>query len=137
MRFALILITFGVVLGTRSATAGPSQPPDPPAPDNGPPIACRLDAFDPEARRRHARLIDTLRTGIRGNRPLEEGQAFELEGGEASFLEAAEWITLERRCCPFLRFTLKWSGEGTPELHVTGPPEARDIILATFARDRT
>ena len=44
---------------------------------------------------------------------------------------ASEWIGLERQCCPFLSFELRWpSGEGGPSLRLSGPTGVKEFLKA-------
>ena len=53
-----------------------------------------------------------------------------------TLLTAAEWISLERRCCPFFGFTLEMERHGGPLwLRVTGPKGIKQFIRAEFGLD--
>jgi hypothetical protein len=78
------------------------------------PIACNLNALNREQRRRHQSLTAQLRAAVRETRELPDGYSFRLPSDEATFQMTAEWITLERRCCPFLAFGLEAGRENGP-----------------------
>jgi hypothetical protein len=78
------------------------------------PIACNLNAIDRERRRRHQSLTAQLRAAVQETRELPDGYSFRLPSDEATFQMTAEWITLERRCCPFLAFGLEAGRENGP-----------------------
>jgi len=86
------------------------------------PLVCRLDAFNPADRRRHDALVEELRALRRGARELSTGFLFRFPGDTATFRLLVEWLTLERRCCPFLDFELVEDAEFPDEaiLKVTG-----------------
>jgi hypothetical protein len=75
------------------------------------PLACVLAVFDAAERRRY----DTLRRElavVRGEaQELPDGFAFVYPGDPDLFLKISEWITLERRCCPFLSFSLRFDAD--------------------------
>jgi len=75
------------------------------------PLACDLGAFDAAERLRY----DTLRGELAGARvgaeELPDGFAFLYPGEPDLFRKLAEWIILERRCCPFLSFSLRFDAE--------------------------
>jgi hypothetical protein len=61
------------------------------------------------------------------------GYAFTLAGKTLSLTEAAEWIGLERRCCPFLTFGLSASGDRSDWLlTLTGPEGVKALFEAEF-----
>jgi hypothetical protein len=78
------------------------------------PIACHLNALDREQRRRHQSLTAQLRAAVQETRELPDGYSFRLPSDEATIQRTAEWITLERRCCPFIDFGLEAGREGGP-----------------------
>ena len=74
------------------------------------PIACNMDALGAEERERHGELVATLREA-KGVEAVEDGYVLSFPADGAVFQRLAEWVTLERRCCPFLRFELRLSEE--------------------------
>jgi hypothetical protein len=120
----LLVAALGLGLATAPAPRGGA-----PAPD----VACRLDVFTPKQRARHAQLLDELRAAVREVREGRDGWSFALGDAPEPFTKAAEWITLERRCCPFLAFRLETSAADGTWLTVSGPPAAKALIRAAFA----
>jgi hypothetical protein len=68
------------------------------------PIACNMSALDREQRRRHQSLTEQLHAATQERRELPDGYSFRLPSDEATIQLTAEWVTLERRCCPFIAF---------------------------------
>ena len=101
-----------------------------------PPITCTLDAFSAADRERYDELRSGLLSATIRVQSTRRGWAVELSGGERSFREAAEWITLERRCCGFMEFGLDWTPGGNPRVTLEGPPAVREIIAAEFGFER-
>jgi hypothetical protein len=55
-----------------------------------------------------------LRAAAQETRELPDGYSFRLPSDEATIQRTAEWITLERRCCPFIAFGLRvWQRFGS------------------------
>jgi len=95
-----------------------------------PPLACRMDALDRTQRDRQQVLIGTVRRIVLGVRDLPDGRALAFPADPATFLQLAEWISLERRCCPFLEFALEWKLDDSVWVRLTGPPGVKDFIAA-------
>lgn len=61
------------------------------------------------------------------DRVLPDGRAFRLPAGDYWHHKLAEWVSLERRCCPFLSFSLD-SGLEAVWLTVTAEGEGRRFL---------
>jgi hypothetical protein len=72
---------------------------------------CRLDALDTAERARYQELRKQLHAGVQEVKELPNGYAFRLSADSRTILLAAEWITFERRCCPFFNFALDIESE--------------------------
>ena len=82
---------------------------------------CRLDALDTAERARYQELRKQLHAGVQEVKELPNGYAFRLSADSSTILLAAEWITFERRCCPFFNFALDIESEKQSLwLNVTG-----------------
>jgi hypothetical protein len=55
-------------------------------------------------RDRHQQLIRMLREARVETKELPDGYEFQLRAEMVSLADLADWISLERRCCPFLEF---------------------------------
>jgi hypothetical protein len=75
------------------------------------PLACDLGAFDAAERRRYDVLRWELAEARRGTRELPDGFAFLYPGEPDLFAKISEWIMLERRCCLFLSFALRFDAD--------------------------
>jgi hypothetical protein len=85
------------------------------------PFMCKLGALDAKQRAQHQTLSRQLHEGIEEVKELPNGYAFRLPGETSTILSVAEWVTLERLCCPFFAFALEVEGEGKPLwLRMTG-----------------
>src|SRR5262245_16685778 len=97
------------------------------------PIACNLKALDSEQRRRHQSLTTQLRAAAQESRELPDGYSFRLPSDEATIQWIAEWITLERRCCPFLAFGLEAGRDKGPLwLSLTGREGVKPFLTIEF-----
>jgi hypothetical protein len=96
-------------------------------------LECRLDGFDVAEKARYASLRLALRAGTKDVRELEDGYAVRLDTDSTLFREAAEWITLERRCCPFLTLGLDWAVDDTVSLRLTGGPDVKTFLATALA----
>lgn len=93
-------------------------------------LACQLDAFTEEEGQRHAVLLEEMRSVVSERRELPDGYALRLPAEASTFVHAAEWITLEHRCCPFLDFALQVSEADGVWLHLTGPPGVKELLAS-------
>jgi hypothetical protein len=95
------------------------------------PLACRLDALGAIDRARHAVLLSELASSGPAVEELAEGFAFRFPSRPYLFLRVAEWIGLERECCPFLAIRLDVEhATRTLKVSVTGPAGAKELLRA-------
>ena len=91
------------------------------------PVACSLSG--PELRERQRTVIAELRGHVRQVTEHEDGYALDLSPSDEAIAAATAFIRLERRCCPFLRFTLTIEpGDAHVVLTLTGGPGVRDFL---------
>jgi hypothetical protein len=95
-------------------------------------IACRADALDRAQRRRQQELLQAVRTSALGLQELPDGYAVRLAADPAQFQLAAEWIALERRCCPFLEFALEWRQDDSVWVRLTGGAGVKEFLAETL-----
>jgi hypothetical protein len=95
-----------------------------------PPIACQLIALDTTERQRQKELLEIVRRKIRRVLELDDGFELELPSEPPSFMELAEWVSLERRCCAFARFAILADGDENVRVRLSGGPGARDVLIA-------
>ncbi len=94
------------------------------------PIACRLTALDQAQRARQKELLGIVRGKIRRTVELEGGFELELPSDPESFMQIAEWVNLERRCCAFAEFAILSAGDGPVLVRVGGGEGAREVLAA-------
>ena len=95
--------------------------------DHETPFACNLAAMTSEERERHRVLGEKLRGSVTEIRELPDGFMFRIP--EEAWTTAAEFVALERLCCPFLRFRLEWTAEQGPIwLSLTGAEGTKEFL---------
>ena len=98
------------------------------------PLACNLGAFSPAQLERHASLLARLSAEVVGTEELPDGFAFEFTSDPGLVADVAEWIALERSCCPFLKFDIALAPErGRLRLRLTGSGQVKEFLRAEFA----
>jgi hypothetical protein len=93
------------------------------------PLVCRLDALTAAERRRYAELTGELAASVRRVEELPRGWAFRFSDDPWLPAHLVEWMSLERRCCPFLEFELTF-GEGRDPamLRLTGEGDVKAFL---------
>jgi hypothetical protein len=93
------------------------------------PFACDPFALQPAARARHAEVTAWLLAAAHGIEELPDGYALGLPAADDALLHAAEFITRERLCCPFITFSLHVSQDAA-RLSLTGAGGVKQLIQA-------
>ena len=95
------------------------------------PIACDLTALDAGQRERKRALEERLRADVREIREIEGGYAFKHSSEPEVLLALAEFVALERLCCPFFDFAIEVGREGGPLwLRMTGSEGTKEVLRA-------
>ena len=97
------------------------------------PLSCVPGAIPAAERDAHFALARRLLAeSARERRALsagEDGYAFRFDAD--AFDDVARWITNERRCCPFLTFTLELAPDAGPMwVRLAGPAGTRELLDA-------
>ncbi len=96
-------------------------------------FACDLTAMTPEQRARHHALALLLRPAVVEFEELADGYAARFPMEAATVLLLAEFVTLERRCCPVFTLAVEVEREGGPlRLRITGRDGVKPFIRAEF-----
>jgi hypothetical protein len=94
-------------------------------------FACNMSALTSGERAHHRELSQSLFAAVKERRELPDGYGFRLPPAELMAL--AEWVSFERRCCPFLTFGIEQSRDQGPLwLRITGSDGAKPFIAAEF-----
>ena len=99
---------------------------------DAPGLACRLDAIPPTARVRHNELFSALRSALVGVEELPDGFDFHFATKDSVAAALAEWLSLEKLCCPFLDFAVDAGGGSRIGLRVTGPEGTKSFLRTEF-----
>jgi hypothetical protein len=99
------------------------------------PIACDMSAFSLDERQRYQTLRTKVMTAI--EEIVETPSGFRGRVGHSVQAgEIAEWMSLERRCCPFLDLGLRLTGDRGQWLELQGGTDAKELVRAEFAELR-
>ena len=94
-------------------------------------FACEMGALTKPERARHGELSRALLGSASDMKELPDGYAFRLKAEDLT--RAAEWVSLERKCCPFFTFELEQSRDQGPVwLRVKGSEGVKSFIKAEF-----
>ena len=101
--------------------------------DSSPPLACVPGAISAAERPAHFALLTHL-FGVAHERiEIANGYAFRFDAD--AFDDVARFVTNERRCCPFLNFSIELSRDGGALwLRLTGPSGTREFLDAELPR---
>lgn len=93
------------------------------------PLGCQLGAFDLEESECYKSLREGMRSAIQEMKELPDGFAFWFPSDPLVIVNLAEWITLERRCCSFLNFSLGVEPDDGPVwLSLTGGEGVKEFL---------
>ena len=95
---------------------------------------CDMSALGPKQRERHQQLALKLRRAVLEFKELPDGYSARLPSDQEMVLAAAEFMSLERLCCPFFRLGLEIeSDQGPLWLKVEGEDGIKPFIRAEFS----
>ncbi len=96
-----------------------------------PPFACDMRAIPADRRDAHLATIVTLFRSVKNLRELPNGYAFQLSNEPNILLTAAQFIALERLCCPFFEFSVSVERNGGAVwLSLAGREGVKPFIMA-------
>jgi len=92
------------------------------------PISCDMTVLSPLQRERHLANGRELFSTIREIGELSNGYQFRIDGPNV-IVQAAEFISLEKLCCPFLNFEIEVEAENGPVwIKLTGREGVKEFI---------
>jgi len=95
------------------------------------PFACDMTAIEASRRGQHIATIEELFGAVTEIKELPNGYAFRLPDEPDIFTKTANFIMLERLCCPFFGFALEIEPEGgSVWLSLTGREGVKFFIVA-------
>jgi len=96
---------------------------------NESPLACDMTAIPAEQRQTHLSASRELFSQIRETRELSEGYQFRFASEPDVIRRLAEFVSLEKLCCPFLNFAIDVEAENGPVwLRLTGREGVKAFI---------
>ncbi|HYL59693.1 MAG TPA: hypothetical protein VEU51_12560 [Candidatus Acidoferrales bacterium] len=98
------------------------------------PLVCNLDAISAADRPRYDELRKMLAGAVVGKRDLPNGLALQIATDRLALAQLAEWISFERRCCPFFDFRIDVARESGPVwLSLTGRDGVKAFLTEVFS----
>ena len=92
------------------------------------PLVCNMDVFTSDQREFHIQTTTEL------VQEVENGYEFTFPNETQLISRIAEFISNERLCCPFLKFTLMIVSNREPvSLSLTGPLGTQEFLRAEFS----
>lgn len=92
-------------------------------------IACDMSVLSPDQRETHLANSRELFLRVQAIREVSDGFEFRLADDPQALVKAAEFISLEKLCCPFLMFAIEVKPEAGPVwLRVTGRDGVKAFI---------
>jgi hypothetical protein len=102
-------------------------------PKGEPALACDFGAMDDGQRGLYRALRRRLSEDLREVRELEDGYAFRHSSEAGVLVALAEYVSLERLCCPFFDFAIEVGHDGGEVwLRMTCPEGAKGILEAAM-----
>jgi DNA-binding transcriptional MerR regulator len=96
-------------------------------------LACNPTALEATGREQHFNTAKQVFAAVLERRELPDGYAFRLSEEHTTIPQVAEFITNERRCCPFFHFMLSVEPQGGAVwLTLTGPEGAKETFETLF-----
>ena len=98
------------------------------------PLACDLSAISTAERPRYNELRGMLAKSATGKRDLVNGIAIQVSTERMGLAQIAEWISFERKCCPFFEFRIEVAPKSGPVwITMTGPAGVKEFLAAALA----
>ena len=100
------------------------------------PLVCNMDVFTRVERENHIRTTIQLFQSVQTIHEAENGFEFMFPNfdKQENLIQLAEFIFNERRCCPFLEFTLRVAPNDMPiSLLLTGPEGTKEFLHVEFS----
>ena len=99
---------------------------------SSPPVACLLT--DAQLQQRRTEVLLKAKLAVLEMKELEDGFAYRFPGDDNWLSELTHIISLERQCCPFLRFRLTVEPDNGPVwLELTGPEGTKNFLRSLFS----
>ena len=96
-------------------------------------VACNLFALDQDERAREGMLLEMFRSLPASVEWTGSAHRMLIPNDAATLAGVGELLALERRCCPFLHFSLEVNAADHAVLTISGPHGSREFVEETFA----
>lgn len=97
------------------------------------PLMCILNGLTTEQRKRQSALKKQMEESTREVSELANGYAFRFKSDQSHIMMLAEFMSLERLCCPFFDFELEVAaGKDAVWLRMTGREGVKEFLKAEF-----
>jgi hypothetical protein len=97
------------------------------------PLVCNMDVFNPAQRESHIRTTTELIRAVQRVNGVENGYELQFPNETEFITQIAEFISNERLCCPFLKFSLNIVSNIEPvSLSLTGPTGTQEFLRLEF-----
>jgi hypothetical protein len=98
------------------------------------PLLYNMDVFTSDQREFHIQTTTELVQAVQKVQEVENGYEFTFPNETQLISRIAEFISNERLCCPFLKFTLTIISNREPvSLSLTGPLGTQEFLRAEFS----
>jgi hypothetical protein len=99
------------------------------------PIACDLGLISASDRPRYNELRRMLASAAVRKRELPNGIEVQISTERMTLAHLAEWISFERKCCPFLDFRIDVAPESGPVwVSLTGRAGVKEFLSHAFTK---
>ena len=97
------------------------------------PLVCNMDVFTPAQSAAHIQIMTELVQAVQRVQEVENGYEFTFPNETDFISRIAGFISNERLCCPFLKFTLNVGSNIEPvSLSLKGPIGTPEFLRAEF-----
>jgi hypothetical protein len=97
------------------------------------PLVCNMNVFTSAQREAHIQTTTELIQALQSVQEVKNGYEFTFPNETEFISKIAEFISNERLCCPFLKFTLNILSNREPlSLSLTGPIGTQEFLRAEF-----
>ena len=96
------------------------------------PLVCNMGVFIPGQREAHLRNTTELIQAVQSIQEVENGYLFTFPNKTELISKAAEFISNEQLCCPFLKFSLNVLCSEPVSLSLTGPTGTQEFLRLEF-----
>jgi hypothetical protein len=96
-------------------------------------LVCNMGVFTPAQRESHIQTTTELIQAVQRVQEVANGYEFTFPNETEYITKIAEFISNERLCCPFLKFTLSIISNSKPvSLSLTGPIGTQEFLRVEF-----